>query len=835
MAASSNGQSQQAPKTLVQLLGWLLKAFLQALPRQIVVGVIVGGVMWLVHTFLLVGVNEGFNPTTNPWLGSVLVISDQLIPGTLFWLFSGILVGHLFRGTLGNYLKGIGQLPQICVDVGQQASQFQSPFPWVGLAVAIAFSTFLGNLLVSIQIALFALAAVCDPQHLLRLAAQLGWQDAHRLFRHQSSPALSQVMLQTLLAGLMVGYLIAAICFWFFGGIPQLLFLGAIAIALVLILRGNQPPSTQTLLLLSLSLVGFYVAHGIPVLADDCGWQEAGGSLDRWLASGPCVITTATLGFPAAGGFWTGWILGNLPSIPTVIYGTGTPDDPFRDYPDANNPPWKQGIYGTGTKEDPFRDYPDVNNPPQTPGIYGSGTPDDPYRDYPDANNPPWKQGIYGTGTKEDPFRDYPDVNNPPQTPGIYGSGTPDDPYRDYPDANNPPWKQGIYGTGTREDPFRDYPDAKNPPWQQNITGSGTRNDPVRNVNIPPGQNFPASPGQGPGVPKQPGMPNAPFYNPNSWVPVNPDAPFDPRVNQWIGSREVYSNDWEVTPDGKFVTLKDNPLFVIPISQITGDSGDDWATIFSTPVPSADHDQYVEGIVDTALIIDSLEALTGDSEIRPLTRSGWNQLSDADKQQTLQYIANLCGHKLGVGPVQVDFGSGLKDANGNMVHAHFDPNTGRVVFNTDSYMYKNPQQAIATIGHEVKHAQQWDPNNPMENPTARHAATTNAQKYTGSDTDPVIYAGQYNENDAESFGNRLGNALSKEAYKKELASIKDVWDQLKGGAEQAPKNQPPKSWVREKTLMDFVSKANPQQRQQIYNLVKSGALKVKDDWGREVW
>ncbi|AMA10777.1 hypothetical protein [Picosynechococcus sp. PCC 73109] len=729
MAASSNGQSQQAPKTLVQLLGWLLKAFLQALPRQIVVGVIVGGVMWLVHTFLLVGVNEGFNPTTNPWLGSVLVISDQLVPGTLFWLFSGILVGHLFRGTLGNYLQGIGQLPQICVDVGQQASQFQSPFPWVGLAVAIAFSTFLGNLLVSIQIALFALAAVCEPQHLLRLAAQLGWQDAHRLFRHQSPPALSQVTLQTLLAGLMVGYLIAAICFWFFGGIPQLLFLGAIAIALVLILKGNQPPSTQTLILLSLSLVGFYAAHGIPVLADDCGWQEAGGSLDRWLASGPCVITTATLGFPAAGGFWTGWILGNLPSIPTVIYGTGTPDDPFRDYPDANNPPWKQGIYGTGTKEDPFRDYPDV----------------------------------------------------------------------------------------------------KNPPWQQNITGSGTRNDPVRNVNIPPGQNFPASPGQGPGVPKQPGMPNAPFYNPNSWVPV------DPRVNQWIGSREVYRNNWDVTPDGKFVTLKDNPLFVIPISQITGDSGDDWATIFSTPVPSADHDQYVEGIVDTALIIDSLEALTGDSEIRPLTRSGWNQLSDADKQQTLQYIANLCGHKLGVGPVQVDFGSGLKDANGNMVHAHFDPNTGRVVFNTDSYMYKNPQQAIATIGHEVKHAQQWDPNNPMENPTARHAATTNAQKYTGSDTDPVIYAGQYNENDAESFGNRLGNALSKEAYKKELASIKDVWDQLKEGAEQAPKNQPPKSWVREKTLMDFVSKANPQQRQQIYNLVKSGALKVKDDWGREVW
>ncbi|WP_024546546.1 hypothetical protein [Picosynechococcus sp. NKBG15041c] len=736
MAVSQNASAPTPPQTLIQLLGWLLKAFLQALPRQIVTGAIVCGVMWLVHTFLLVGVNEGFNPTSNPWLRSVLVLSNQVVPGTLFWLLGGILAGHLFRGTLGKYLQSLGQLPQVCLDVVQQASHFQTPFPWVGLALAIAFTTFFGNLLVSLQIALFTLAAVCEPQHFLRLATQLGWRDAHRLFRHhEPSGDLSPVTVQTLLAGITAGRLVAAVLFWFFGGIPQLLFLGAIAIALVLIFRNNQPPPTQALLLLCLSLVGFYVAHGIPVLADDCGWQEAGGTLGRWFASGPCLVTTATLGVPAAGGFWTGWILGNLPPIPTTIYGTGTPDDPFRNYPDANNPP---------------------------------------------------------------------------QTPGIYGTGTPDDPFRDYPDANNPP-------------------------WQQNIVGSGTSNDPVRNVTPSPGINAPASPGQMPGVPKQPGTRNAPFYNPNSWVPVNPDVPFDPRVNQWIGSREVYSNDWEVTPDGKFVTLKDNPLFVIPVSQITGDSGDDWATIFSTPVPTADHDQYVNNVVDTALVIDSLEALTGDSDIRPLTRTGWNQLSDTDKQQTLQYIANLCGHELGVGPVQVDFVSGLKDSSGNMVHAHFDPSTGHVVFNTDSHLYQNPQSAIATIGHEAKHAQQWDPNNPMENPTARHAATTNEQNYTHPSKDPVIYAGQYNENDAESFGNRLGNALSKEAYKKELDSVKDVWDQLKGGAEQAPPNQPPKSWVNEKTLMDFVSKANPQQRQQIYDLVKSGALKVKDDWGRDVW
>lgn len=37
------------------------------------------------------------------------------------------------------------------------------------------------------------------------------------------------------------------------------------------------------------------------------------------------------------------------------IYGTGKPDDPFRDYPDPDNPPWK-AKYGDGSATNPFSD-----------------------------------------------------------------------------------------------------------------------------------------------------------------------------------------------------------------------------------------------------------------------------------------------------------------------------------------------------------------------------------------------------------------------------------------------------------------------------------------------
>jgi hypothetical protein len=90
------------------------------------------------------------------------------------------------------------------------------------------------------------------------------------------------------------------------------------------------------------------------------------------------------------------------------LWGAGTQNDPYREYPDLTNPPGK--LVGKGSKDDPLRPAPvaeiAVAQTPEGKKIWGKGTKDDPYRDYPDLNNPPFK--TIGSGTKDDPLREAP-------------------------------------------------------------------------------------------------------------------------------------------------------------------------------------------------------------------------------------------------------------------------------------------------------------------------------------------------------------------------------------------------------------------------------------------
>ncbi|MCL6622031.1 MAG: hypothetical protein K6T55_08000 [Syntrophobacterales bacterium] len=81
---------------------------------------------------------------------------------------------------------------------------------------------------------------------------------------------------------------------------------------------------------------------------------------------------------------------------------------------------------------------------------WGSGTPSDPYRDYPEVNKP-FGDRIWGSGTRTDPYRDYPDATKP-FGDRIRGSGTPSDPYTNtrppavLPEPGGPPVSRGGAG-----------------------------------------------------------------------------------------------------------------------------------------------------------------------------------------------------------------------------------------------------------------------------------------------------------------------------------------------------------------------------------------------------
>lgn len=94
--------------------------------------------------------------------------------------------------------------------------------------------------------------------------------------------------------------------------------------------------------------------------------------------------------------------------------------------------------------------------------IYGSGSPDDPYRDYPDADNPPW-QAAYGEGTAESPYSDTaPPVIDHSPTPPDQPPPPPDQPpaaTADQPPVVTPPVvettvvTQGVQASGGGDGP----------------------------------------------------------------------------------------------------------------------------------------------------------------------------------------------------------------------------------------------------------------------------------------------------------------------------------------------------------------------------------------------
>jgi hypothetical protein len=189
---------------------------------------------------------------------------------------------------------------------------------------------------------------------------------------------------------------------------------------------GTQPPGisgrpTMTLIVVMISLLF------IPVLADDCasdptraedclrtpgfaelisGTAAAGLSI---LVNGPIIIQTvaagAGSGVSAGSGSGTGTTgsPGTSP-VPGTGTGTGAQTPSPTGYFENGQPYW-----GTGSRNDPFRDYPDANNPPYMPS--------------PDGKGPIW-----GDGTRDNPYTDTappvfdhtpvpPDTSTPPVTP----------------------------------------------------------------------------------------------------------------------------------------------------------------------------------------------------------------------------------------------------------------------------------------------------------------------------------------------------------------------------------------------------------------------------------
>ena len=264
-------------------------------------------------------------------------------------------------------------------------------------------------------------------------------------------------------------------------------------------------------------------------------------------------------------------------------------------------------------------------------------------------------------------------------------------------------------------------------------------------------------------------------------------------VQDWIDSRTVYPGNWHVSPDGQSVYNDiTGPLYPIPVDVITGAAPDPKeVAIFTTDLPKGDHERISEKVVDSVVIDDSID----QDSFRDFTDYTWkkNMRENPQKcQDAVKHVARLIGAEVGEKNVVVDFANGFVQSDGSFYKvkdACFDPVTKHIIINPNSPVYLTPGEAIDTIAHEIKHQQQYDLSNPMENPTARNVATINTGQYYVYDADPGRYAGQYLENDASSFGREVRKSVREQADKNARKELFGFLDDLKK-AQSIPREKP---------------------------------------------
>jgi len=392
----------QAPAPAIQTLsglcraiaGWLAANLPQAI-RDTLLGFAIG---YAGNVFLMLFLFDGYTKTQS----GLATGTTTIISGSLTWGIGTAIVTSLLayrrrvgkeqfwrdiRGLpamLGSLLKADGRLGRVHLLSGACISLLTTSFvaPWASLVLAAgllaivpsALRAVLSNLLLSI------------------------WSSVANRFAPAHANPIGGAMAMT------VGTLGAILAL----GVAFLVPSSLIKIAAAAVCGGlawadsrRMPPSSAIWMLLAAGSTAsglFALLDPLTALAHDGGWSENHRSLITWWNS---AGSTPLLGYGVIGGVASGvgsaigsaigsvlsgvggipgtTVAGTTPApadgggegyTPGVIYGTGSKEDPFRDYKDAAHPPW-MAPYGDGSVANPYSDTP-------PPVIDTSPTPEEP-------------------------------------------------------------------------------------------------------------------------------------------------------------------------------------------------------------------------------------------------------------------------------------------------------------------------------------------------------------------------------------------------------------------------------------------------------------------------
>jgi hypothetical protein len=330
------------PRSVAELLSRLLRALPGALLRQLVLLVPLSIGTWLLHTFLLVVGNEGFERGGGV-LGQILTARGTYVGGTLVWTLGWML---LVSTAVRLFREGPTAIARDHAVLARSIARHRTaigPHATAGLvlwlALGLAWATFLDNRVAAILSGLALVSsATLRERSVGVLALHLAARDARRLAgaalpldprapQGWSSPPRIAMGFALAAVGSLVGALdpFAPWC-------GSLFFVAGLVLAAVLFFTGRTAATMGTLLAL-------FVLGARGALADDGGWVESGGTFTSWIASEGALIA-AWLGVPPAIGVAIGQLVG------TQAASTGLVPDPWSQAPADGEERVLQGVYG---------------------------------------------------------------------------------------------------------------------------------------------------------------------------------------------------------------------------------------------------------------------------------------------------------------------------------------------------------------------------------------------------------------------------------------------------------------------------------------------------------
>jgi hypothetical protein len=285
-ASAQNASAQtRIPTKFFPLLGYIAKSTVKVFRQQFKSMVFFGVLGWLLHTYLLVFVNQGFGQDT--WVGQILSTQGNSLIGTIIWMIgSGLLFSWLGRkmfGPKGYKPPKAPSYSEMFREAGEMALAAMAATAGISMVIGI-FGIGWGNAAMAIGIGGTMLTA---GSSVIGLLVSSAWSSTYGLQQSVKAAKFSITTGKVAMAGSIGAFLLGALLgqMWQVKLIFGLVFLG---LAFYLTHRENKSMIAMFIAMLpALAMAGmvYLIGHAHPVFADDGGWQEAGGNFGSWVKS----------------------------------------------------------------------------------------------------------------------------------------------------------------------------------------------------------------------------------------------------------------------------------------------------------------------------------------------------------------------------------------------------------------------------------------------------------------------------------------------------------------------------------------------------------------------